>query len=224
MSRKNRIFIGNEEFSSKENAKKFIRAIRDSYADNEMLDENDHDLIFSLLQLHPEACEKIGCGIKYFTVETQQEIGRNRHFILHRLDGTYTDFSFISCIDGHSRRADVISALRQAVAPQIIEFKERFFRDNLVSICPYTQMTLSYDNCHVDHTPPLTFISLAEKWMAIHSLCWDDLEITPSQDRQLIALLTCPNQNSSWRAYHHSEAKLRVLSPRGNLSNARKRR
>ena len=119
--------IGNRIFPTKVSALAEIRAVRDRYPDGVSLEFADHALLRDLVSLHTEAEEKIGIGISHFTVATETEFGgRNRHFVLHRHDGSYTDFSFVHCLNPKSKdKNDRILALRQAIKEQTWAFRDR---------------------------------------------------------------------------------------------------
>lgn len=119
--------VGDLIFPTKASGKDFFRQIRDRYADGERINAEDHGLLLDLLGLHPEANMKFGCGVAFFTVETDREFRTTRHFMIHRLDGSFTDFSFSACFDGRNVRRDILESLRRAVAEQIVAFREQHF-------------------------------------------------------------------------------------------------
>ena len=223
MARSRTIIIGDFQFPTKASAKEHFRAIRDRYQDGERLNAEDEGVLFDLLALHPESSSKIGCGLAFFTVETEREFGRTRHFVIHRRDGSNTDFSFHACIDGRSLRRDVLESLRRAVATQIVEFRERFFAEMPAGICPLSGAAITRESYHVDHSPPGKFMALVERWLLQESLTLEKIEITPPGDAQIVTEMTSPKQRNSWTSFHFSEAKLRMLSPLGNLSHANRR-
>jgi len=223
MARSRIIEVGDLQFPTKAAAKDFFRSIRDRYSDGERLSAEDQGIVIDLLGLHPESASKIGCGIAFFTVETEREFGRTRHFMIHRLDGSFTDFSFPACIDGRNIRRDILESLRRAVAEQIVDFRERFFSHIQTSICPLSGSHITRVSYHVDHAPPGKFTVLVERWLAAESLTLDQIEITPPGDSQIVSEMTSVDQRNSWKIFHRQEATLRMLSPLGNLSHANRR-
>ncbi len=170
MAHSRSIVVGDLEFPTKASAKDFFRTVRDRYRDGKQLNVEDQGIVLDLLGLHPESASKCGCGIAFLTVETEHEFGRTRHFMIHRLDGSSTDFSFHACIDGRSVRRDVLEAMRRAVADQIVVFRERFFAAGETPICPLSGGRISRENYHVDHAPPGKFIVLVSRWLVGESL------------------------------------------------------
>jgi hypothetical protein len=59
---------------------------------------DDHAFLLELLKKHPRAAEKVGAGVKHFTVENAK--GGTRCFYLTRVDGLRSDFSFMKCLRG----------------------------------------------------------------------------------------------------------------------------
>lgn len=218
------ITIGDDTFPTKKAALEAIRELRDRYPDGVPLGLDDDRFMRSVLALHPEAAQKIGLGISHFTVATESEFGgRNRHFVVHRVLGPATDFSFMHCLDGRSKdRNDRMLALRQAIKEQTWAFRDHSLAGGPV-ICPYEGTELHSGNCHIDHQPPKTFDFLVMSWLSNAGLLLEQVAITPPADNQLVSQMTDEAQKYSWRLYHHQHAELRLLSVRGNLSGAKKR-
>lgn len=220
-----KVIVGDLTFDSKKSAKDFYRTIRDKYGEGERLNEEDQGLVTDLIALHPEAKDKIGAGIVFFTVHTDFEFGTTRHFMVHRKDGSHSDFSFPHCIDGkRDSRREVLEALRRAVKYQIVAFRDSFFRTHQGPVhCPLRGISITSDSYHVDHDLPGKFSVLVEQWLAASGLSLSEIKITPPADNQVVAEMICPDQRNSWTRFHQRHAKLRMLSPIANLSDARKR-
>lgn len=223
MPRSKPVHIGSTIFPSKKAAKECYRAIRDRYPDGVEIRGLDHSLLLELVEIHPEAAQKFGVGIDHFTVEVDQEFGTTRHFVIHRSDGTSTDVSFNSAIDGRNRNADRLEALRRAIAPQITRFAQAKLDTIEPLACPFTEEQITIDNYHVDHEAPATFQKLSTDWLAMEGIGLEAVEITPPADNQYVCEMTNQNQRISWETYHTEYARLRLLSKAGNLSGARVR-
>ena len=217
------IAIGLKKFTSKKEAKQFARDIVARYADNEVITGADDLFLRDLVALHHKAAQKVGCGISHFTVRVDSEWGKTRHFVIIRTDGEDTDVSWKECIDGTSLRRDVLSALRSAVAQQVISFKESAFRAGITLTCPYTNQILTKTNCHIDHMSPQTFEALAVRWMEQNMLLWTVIPLVDIRDNQVTCNLANTHQEASWRSFHQSNAVLRVISSKANLSNVKLR-
>jgi hypothetical protein len=62
---------------------------------------------------------------------------------------------------------------------------------------------------------------LVECWLEQRNLNMNDIEITPPRDNQVVSEMINLSQKIDWQKYHQINAKLRLLSPRGNLSDAK---
>jgi hypothetical protein len=215
------VVIASLTFQTKKAAKEFFKNIRDRYAEGGPMSPEDDCYLRDLVAIHPESETKIGCGISHFTVETDGQFGNSRHFVIHRSDGSSTDVSFHSAIDGRNERRDRLEALRRGIESQILDFRASVFAPGATVVCPLRGIPITENSYHVDHELPMTFMRLVERWLASAKLTIDALQITPPADNQIVTELTCPDQLRSWQDFHREHAKLRLLSPRGNLSDAK---
>lgn len=215
------VIVGSLQFRTKTGAKQFFRDLRDSYSDGERISDEHAICLRDLVAIHPESELKAGAGISHFSVATDAEFRKTRHFFIHRLDGTGTDVSFNSAIDGRNPKRDRLEALRRGIQDQILEFRRIAFTGTEPIECPLRGLLITQDAYHIDHTPPSTFLSLAENWLQSEEISISQIEITPPADNQIVTEMTSTDQLSSWRAFHAAHAKLRLLSPLGNLSDAK---
>lgn len=215
------IVLASLTFRTKKAAKDFFREIRDRYQDGERVGSEDDGYLRDLIAIHPEAETKVGCGVSHFSVERDTQFGTTRHFVIHRTDGSSTDVSFHSAIDGRNERRDRLEALRRAIEQQILDFRASAFASGDTLRCPLRGALITEDSYHIDHEPPQTFIRLVDQWLKFKGLNLVDLEITPPADNQIVTEMTNAAQLSSWQEYHSKHAKLRLLSPLGNLSDAK---
>lgn len=130
--------------------KEEVRAILYAYPLNAILSPDHEKIVLGILQDHPNAIEKVDVGVQCIFVKDGSY--GTRCFWLHRIDGTYVDFSFLACFD--KPRDDFPKAARRAVEPSIKEF-----RDTLPETfnCPILGIPLTPTTCHIDHVAPLTF-------------------------------------------------------------------
>lgn len=213
--------VGSLSFPTKGAAKAFFREIRDRYQDGVRVGLDDESAIRDLLARHPEAREKTGAGIAFFSVATETEFRRTRHFVVHRLDGSSSDFSFHACIDGRNPDRDRLEALRRAVEDQIVAFRNQCLAEGNTRFCPLRGVRITLAASHVDHCAPEFFQALVDRWLTAGGMTLSDVQITPPADNQIVARMADREQRSSWTEYHRSHARLRLLSPRANLSDAK---
>lgn len=216
------IIVGEVQFPSQKAALDFARQIRDRYVDGEKITRSDAVFLADLLSLHPEADQKFGVGITHFSVQTDAVFGKTRHFVVHRKDGTSTDFSFKSCIEGSSAKRDALSALREAVAEQITGFKQAAFAGKTDVPCAVRGTPTSFRDAHVDHIPPRTYAALVTGWLRHEGLNLEDIAVTLPADNQVLTTMVGKEQMASWQQFHKKHAKLRILCSEANLSDVRR--
>jgi hypothetical protein len=90
--------IGTRTFDTKAAARKSIREVPYRHPLQTPIDGPDHAFLLDLLSKHPRAVEKIGVGVKHFTVEKVQ--GGTQCFYITRIDDSRLDFSFENCLKG----------------------------------------------------------------------------------------------------------------------------
>ena len=98
MGRRKPITVGTKSFKTQTEANNFIKELLNTQPLKTPIPEPHHSFLCSLVELHPRASEKIGAGIKHFTVE--HAIHGTRCFYLTRIDNTKTDFSAGKCVRG----------------------------------------------------------------------------------------------------------------------------
>jgi hypothetical protein len=88
--------IGGENFDNEDEARKFIRKVLYRHPLKAPI-VPDHAFLLELLNRHPRAAEKIGVGVKHFTVD--RSTGGTQCFHITRVDDSGPDdFSFEKCL------------------------------------------------------------------------------------------------------------------------------
>ena len=90
--------IGSHTFDTQAAAVAFIQEVLYRNPLLEPIKGDDHAFLLELLKKHPRAAEKIGAGVKEFTVEKAK--GGTQCFYITRVDGSRSDFSFMNCLRG----------------------------------------------------------------------------------------------------------------------------
>lgn len=180
----------------------------------------DGQFLAALLTRHPDAIQKIGPGIAYISVAAVPGHPNTRGFTVHRTDGTSTDFSWVECITESSHRTRVLTAMREAVVPQILTFKQRQ-SDSGQLRCAVTGASLDWDDVHVDHLPP-GFGALADDYATMHG-GYAAIGLLPSRDKQIGRPLVTWHE-TAWQNYHQHHARLQILSVAAHLEITRERR
>jgi hypothetical protein len=214
--------IGDLEFPTKKAAKDFFKEMLARYADGEDVSEEDTAHLDKLLERHPEATQKIGCGIKRF-YRQRTEKGTSC-FWLERTDGTKTEFSYPTCVDakGKSLYQEFAEACREAVQPDLVATKRVYFGEHADGegkvACDVTGEMIKFDESHLDHKKPMTFQVIVRTFMTANSVTPSRDILSEPRDQQFSTTFTDDNLAKKFRDYHHSLAHLRVIKSRLNLS------
>lgn len=92
--------IADKKFATQKDLRTYISKLLLKYKHGTAVDNDDFLFLLDLLEHHPEAEKKKGCGIKSISA------GRNKHgtpsFYLHRNDGSTDDFSTVKCVNNYS--------------------------------------------------------------------------------------------------------------------------
>ncbi len=124
-------------------------------------DLNDHDDLVALLERYDEAIidgpSKTGAGIDHFTRTRNNFNGYSTpSFWVHRADGTATDFSYISGVNGQSKGCsrEFYDACRAAVQDDLIAAKHRFFAEHGDERghvpCEITAVRIGFEDAHLN--------------------------------------------------------------------------
>lgn len=92
------ISLGPMHFSKRGDAVKYLREMLYQYSLGDRVADGDAVILMSALEHHPNASEKIGSGINYFSVRSA-DFG-TRCFWVNRIDGTSEKFSITGSIHG----------------------------------------------------------------------------------------------------------------------------
>lgn len=188
----------------KTRARQLCREIIARTPDGTPVHADDAEFVRAILALHPDAAGKIGCGVAGFTTATDKRYRTGRHFVLLRVDGTSTDFSWTEAITPTGHVQKIRNAMRVAIEPQILAFRDA--QDPLACALdaahpgPY----------HVDHAGPL-FQELADAFAAEPAFGgYTGLTLAPHQDGDISDQLV-PGDAFLWQLYHQANARLRIL-------------
>lgn len=209
------ILVNGELFTSKTALKAAIVAILGRYEVGQLLDQDDTDFMYDVIHMHPNADEKIGCGIKAFGIQRNASY-KNKEFMLIRKDGTQTDFSFNKCLRSPTPLARFLQACRQSIADGIIAFRYAYFQSTPNPVCELSGVPLTMDNSHVDHAPPHTFRWIAEMFIQKYRVDVERVTLTSGGDNSCRVLMPS-DLEALWTDYHWQYAKLRVISAAENM-------
>jgi len=216
--------IGDLIFRTKTEAERHIRSILHNTPLGHALNEEDAAILLALLDSHPNRDAKIGVGVESFLVRMCPIWRNNRQFVLVRTDGTSTDFSFKECLSPASPLQMFKRACRHAIADQILAFRnaemDRMLGDVLV--CPVLRIPVAPDGAQVDHEPPLTFDSLVLAFIEQERTDIEAIRVTGFGDNEMRKDFEDSAIRERWQEFHRTNARLRLVSKKANLSNIRR--
>ncbi len=175
----------------------------------------DHDLIMGTLLFHPDAIQKIGCGIRRFSTRwNPTEMGAGVCFWFERWDASKEDFGLGHCFAGKPvpLRLRLHSALRYAINPTKRVWFDTQFDDLGFAVCEISGKVLERKDANADHKHPMTFVALADNWCAMSGVTPENAIYRPDG----FFALADDHLNQSWVAYHVANVTYRILDSRVN--------
>ncbi|MBX3208412.1 MAG: DCL family protein [Labilithrix sp.] len=180
------------------------------------LDADAQSFLRELLERHPERDIKVGCGVARVYIGGN-DFGK-RCFWIERIDGSRTDFSFISCISPPSHESEVRTAMRRHIDSQIIAFRDHAFSEGVAVACAITGQLVANEDAHIDHRPPNTFHTLVDRFLASESREIRTVAVEPTRDGVTAWGLADLELAARWSAFHAQYCDLQVVTKRANLS------
>lgn len=215
------IVIGDLTFATQKETTHFIKSMLNKYADHEIISIEDQEILMSLIERHPEALQKIGCGIKQF-YKAPTDMGTSC-FWLEREDGSKTEFSYGSCITGKGKTLfqEFMEACREAVRDDLIETKYAYFRANADSNgkvpCAISAEMVTDKESHLDHAKPLTFQVIVVTFIKSNAIVISKDMFTQPSDAQFQTSFLAQGMKDKFKKYHHAVANLRIVKNKLNL-------
>jgi hypothetical protein len=209
-------FIGSKGFKTKKDCETYTRNIVNELKTSRITKTNEYFNFFNdLIKNHPEYDSKIGCGIDYFFIQPNVLNKKTYQTMIKRLDESIIDFSWVYCCQFkvRSSTSSLITAMRQAIAPDMIKFKRE---QTELKCCLCKASTLDYSDYHVDHNDP-PFRTIRDNYTSLHEL------LIPSNfDSCPQTYLTVFKEEdnifkTNWIKYHNENCTLQILCRDCNL-------
>jgi hypothetical protein len=229
------VAIGSRSFRTQSSALEHFKALLHRYKDGQCIsDQGDHADLVALIERYDPVLDAVGEPTKgdgqiaHFERRLNTGIGwSSSGFWVVRQDGTATDFSYIDAVKGQpkGRSKDFYGACRQAVALDLIQAKKQAFaqygNDQGRVGCELTGVMVTIDNAHLDHAWP-NFSLLVSGFRAARGWSRDipDGVVSDPTDGQVTPTFVDDSVAEAFRAYHHDQAILRILSATANLQTA----
>ena len=206
-----KINLPHKVFSTKKEATQFFKEMLENYNDGDTVSSIDDDnILFDLIQRHPEVNEKVGIGINYF-YRDQSPDHPTSCFHIKRNDGSSTDFSIKTCINSANPTLlqDFYSACRTAVSSKLIEEKRQIFSNGEVP-CSITGELVTSDNSEYRHTQP-RFRDMVNNFIIEEKLEISSDMIVENADMQYITSFKDKVLANKFNTFHTANANLEIV-------------
>ncbi|MEJ1937667.1 DCL family protein, partial [Nostoc sp. NIES-2111] len=214
--------INGIEFKFQKNAIEYFKNMLERYHNGQTVKNDDYNMLLALLERHPEADKKMGCGVK--RIYKDKTDMPTSCFWIERTDGSKTDFSYRTAISAKSKSLyqEFLEACRNAVQDDLKLTKEKFFdkfADEHGKIeCAISGDKIAIYESHLDHRKPLTFQVIVNTFIAANDIEIKREMLSISQDAQCQTTIVDVNIKDKFRRYHHKIAQLRIIKIEHNLS------
>lgn len=206
------IDLPSKSFKSKSEATAYFKEMLNRYHDGDELNPEDDEILFELLQRHPNTDEKVGAGVKCF-YRDPSPIHPSSCFHLERIDGTTTDFSYTSCISGNppTLSQQFYEACRYAVSRGLIDKKVKLFKDaGGTMLCGKTGTQLTIHEAEYRHTTP-SFREIVRDFISDYNISVSPTQLTHSSDMQYVTKFADSTIENLFIKYHATKAHLAVF-------------
>ncbi|MGW2184144.1 DCL family protein [Streptomyces sp. NPDC001732] len=213
-----KVWIGPRSYATKKARQEAVQAILGRYGLGKVVDQEDDDLLLrDLLDMHPDAADKVGPGVKHFRVIATPR-GHHKGPEVVLVDGSKVAFSYQKCLDAPTHPQRVKTAMRTEIQPQVNTYYEsRKASHTLVS--DESGQELAPADVHVSYFQGPRFHDIALDFVRAAG-GFDAIDLTAETARGL-ALFTDRALAERWHAHHQEHAVLGLLSAKENLRRPR---
>lgn len=184
---------------------------------------NEYKILYELLEKHPKVNEKIGCGVDYFYVQQSKWKMNQYNFMVKRIDGSSTDFSFNKCLNPErksSKTENWTSIFRNVVKDQTDFFRASAFEvigEKDKFICSQTNLKFKKIYSHVDHVYPLTFDSIMIEFIEANKLNLSEINLSDDTGTSEVKKILDENIIKLFSDFHKIRSVLRIVCSSANL-------
>jgi hypothetical protein len=206
------VVLPSRTFAKQGEATAFFKDMLARYTDGEFLNSDDEDILYELLQRHPDANQKIGAGVRNFFRNKSPDHPTSCFHVL-RTDGSSTDFGYSACVTGRasSLRHDFYEACRRSVVAELMDQKQQLFDSSPDGIpCVRTGELTTIHTSEYRHTEP-RFRDIVKGFIQEKNLVISSSMVTESQDMQYQTVFTNPTMVIDFIEYHATVAKLDIF-------------
>lgn len=221
---KEELKIGELRFKYKKDALSHFRKILNSYENGQALNQEDFEQVFSLLKLHRNATEKIGCGVKSLKVDSVRH--NTKCFKIFRVDSTSDIFSYTKCVNGGSTPiAKFNKVCRETINDDLREVKLAYFKKYSSKgrvKCQETGDLCSWEELSVDHRQPNTLSIIIDRFIELIGVDVSLVDYKKTPDH--VYIFKDDSLTERFRHYHKEKANLRIVKKIINLSRSHQAR
>ncbi|MFI9019159.1 DUF3223 domain-containing protein [Streptomyces griseus] len=212
------VWIGPRRYATKKARQEAVQAVLGRYGLGQDVDQEDDDLLLrDLLDMHPDAAEKVGPGVDRFRIiPTPRGHHKGPEAVL--VDGNKVAFSYQKCLDAPTHRQRVLDAMRTEIQAQANTYYESRKASNTL-VSDESGQSLAPADVHVSYFQGPRFHDIAMDFVqAVGG--FDAVDLTAETARGL-ALFTDRALAERWHAHHQEHAVLGLLSAKENLRRPR---
>ncbi|MCX5537703.1 DCL family protein [Streptomyces sp. NBC_00006] len=214
-------WIGPRRYDSKGAAKAAVQGVLHGHPRGTELGGDEFDLVRDLLDMHPDAVDKIGDGVDTILIDKGPHPKYPQHpsFYVIRADEQRDDFSYLVCFNHPSLRSQVHNVMRIE-----IEDKTTAYFDSRITEGRFTSdrsgVPLQQSDTAVSYFRGPSFAQIADAFAANEG-GWEAIELTPPA-RQGLGEFVDRNQAERWRAWWDERAVLALLTKQENRTRPRR--
>jgi len=183
------IKINNKEFKNKTQTLSYFKKVLNSYSVGQFLSDEHQLEILDLLKFHENYEHKLGCGISKIQISTN--FWSAKAFLIHRIDGSTTDFSYLKCLNPPTFERNIYTCCRNAIFEDIKPLIER--------------------GKHLHHEE-ISFKKLVDDWMKTGIKITEEDMSKSSDDNNIVKHFVNNELTDSFRKYHKENAKMVLLT------------
>lgn len=172
---------------TKKQLKERCKKILNSYNLCEYINKEDFDFMISIIEEHPNRSQKVGSGIKNIFISMTQY--KTRGFCIERIDGTITDFSYISCVDPKNKLDEIKIACRYAIKNDIMNIKNGSSKEA--------------------HHSGISFHKIVNMWLEGKNT--EEIELLGHEDNSTHLYFKNADLASDFVEFHNKKAKIELL-------------
>jgi hypothetical protein len=183
-----------------------------------------------LLERHPQAEERIGCGVAFFTTQVNSAPGWRDTvgFAAVRADGSRAHFSYHDCIRAPTPMAGALQAMRAEVEPDILDKRQEYFdtygdAERRIP-CRLSGELVTFEQTEAHHASPWPFIVMAKAWLGAKRIVPDEDFVGYAGGDQLGPRVRDAALAAEWREFHHQHAVISIVSRDAHRREAPKSR